>query len=145
MARDFDGEITAGALPAPEEAVALYRAAKWWGEENDFGAMRKMLENSFAVVCARSGGKLVGMMRAISDGISDAYMLDLVVAPEYRRRGIGKRLTDFLAAHLETCGIEWIVCIGVPGTENVYGKCERASAMAGHTPWRFRAGSSSGC
>ncbi len=134
---DFSFAVEIGVLPSPAEMVALYREADWWGDENDFESAKKMLSGSFAVATARSGNTVIGMMRAISDGVSDAYMLDLVVQKEFRRRGVGRALTEKLAEHLHRCGIEWIVLIGAPGTEKFYENCRNSKIMGDHTPWRF--------
>jgi predicted N-acetyltransferase YhbS len=75
-------------------------------------------------------------MRALSDGVSDAYMLDLIVHPDYRKLGAGRTIVHTLADFLKKQGIEWIVCIGVPGSETFYGKTE-AKNMDGFTPYRF--------
>lgn len=75
-------------------------------------------------------------MRGISDGVSDAYLLDLIVHPDYRKNGIGKQIVNTLADHLKQKGIEWIVCIGVPGSESFYAKTN-AKVMEGFTPYRF--------
>ena len=75
-------------------------------------------------------------MRAISDGVSDAYMLDLIVRADYRKLGAGRQIVHALANHLKSQGIEWIVCIGVPGSEAFYGKTD-ANVMDGFTPYRF--------
>ena len=96
-----------------------------------------MIANSFAVSAAFDpAGRLLGMARALSDGVSDAYILDVVVHPDYRRQGIGRRLVSTLANYLASFGIDWIVCIGVPGTDGLY-KSAGGEPMAGHTPFRF--------
>ena len=121
------------------EVAELYRAAGWMLDgEVPFG-LAPMLRNSFAVQAAfdAASGRLLGMMRALSDGCSDAYLLDLVVHPAARRRGIGRELVERLAAHLKSLGVEWIVCIGAPGTTEFYGATS-AMPMKDFTPWRFR-------
>lgn len=37
---------------------------------------------------------LVGFARAVSDGVSDAYLADVYVAPSHRGRGIGGRMVE---------------------------------------------------
>ena len=39
-------------------------------------------------------GDLVGFARAVSDGVSDAYLADVYVAPSHRGRGIGGRMVE---------------------------------------------------
>jgi spermidine synthase len=119
------------------EVLALYRAAGWFAQDDPAPQLDAMIANSFAVSAAFDpAGRLLGMARALSDGVSDAYILDVVVRPDHRRQGIGRRLVSALAEHLATFGIDWIVCIGVPGTESLY-KSAGGEPMTGHTPFRF--------
>jgi len=81
-----------------EDIVELYKSANWWKESYDPSAIKQLITGSFAFAVAvdPSSGKAVGMGRIISDGISDAYIQDLVVLSEHRRKGIGKQLVKAL-------------------------------------------------
>ena len=119
------------------DVLALYRAAGWFGPSDPAPELDAMIANSFAVSAAfDSAGCRVGMARALSDGVSDAYILDVVVDPAHRSRGIGREIVKRLADHLASCGVDWIVCVGVPGTESFY-RAAGAVPMDGHTPFRF--------
>jgi spermidine synthase len=119
------------------DALALYRAAGWFGMSDPAPELDAMIANSFAVSAAFDfAGRLIGMARALSDGVSDAYILDVVVDPAHRSRGVGREIVKRLADHLASCGVDWIVCIGVPGTEEFY-RAAGAAPMDGHTPFRF--------
>ncbi len=125
-------------LPEVAPAVlGLYREAGWLheGEAVDQNWMEKWLQNSFRIMGAFEQGRLIGLMRALSDGLSDAYLLDMVVARQYRRRGIGSRILQALVEELKSCDIEWIVCISVPGKDGLYAKV--GTAMPAHIPYRF--------
>ena len=121
---------------SPAEAAALYVEAGWM-ETADADAVAAMLKGTYAVSAAFHDGKLIGFMRAFSDGVSDAYMLDLVVTREYRKLGIGREILHRLAAYLKQRGIDWILCIGAPDTEKFYSRTE-AKKMDGYTPYRFQ-------
>ncbi len=119
------------------DALALYRAAGWFGPSDPAPELDAMIANSFAVSAAFDpAGRLVGMARALSDGVSDAYILDVVVDPAHRSQGVGREIVRRLADHLASFGIDWIVCIGVPGTEAFY-RAAGAAPMDGHTAFRF--------
>ena len=121
------------------DVLALYRAAGWFGPSDPASELDAMIANSFAVSAAFDpDGRLVGMARALSDGVSDAYILDVVVEPAHRSHGVGRTLVSRLAEHLASFGIDWIVCIGVPGTEAFY-RAAGAVPMDGHTAFRFKA------
>ena len=119
------------------DVLALYRAAGWFGPSDPAPELDAMIANSFAVSAAFDpSGRLVGMARALSDGVSDAYILDVVVDPAHRLHGIGRTVVKCLADYLASLGIDWIVCIGVPGTEAFY-RAAGAAPMDGHTAFRF--------
>ncbi len=61
-------------------------------------ALRRSFRHSQHVVFARDGDHLVGMARLLSDGVGNAYLLDVWTASAYRRRGIGSQMVRFLAA-----------------------------------------------
>ena len=65
-------------------------------------------------------GRLIGMGRAISDGVSDAFIQDVAVTKAFRRRGIGGEIVRQIAAVLQERGVDWIGLVGEPGTESFY-------------------------
>ncbi len=121
---------------SPAEAAALYVEAGWM-ESADQAEVAAMLKGTFAVSAAFHEGKLIGFMRAFSDGVSDAYLLDLIVSQEYRKQGIGREILHRLVNYLKQRGIDWILCIGAPDTEKFYSRTE-AKEMNGYTPYRFQ-------
>jgi ribosomal protein S18 acetylase RimI-like enzyme len=62
------------------------------------GALRRSFEQSQHVAFARDGERVVGMARLLSDGVCNAYLLDVWTASAYRRQGIAsammRRLLD---------------------------------------------------
>jgi ribosomal protein S18 acetylase RimI-like enzyme len=55
-------------------------------------ALRRSFEQSQHVAFARDGDRLVGMARLLSDGVCNAYLLDVWTASDYRRQGIGSAM-----------------------------------------------------
>jgi aralkylamine N-acetyltransferase len=102
----------------------LYRAAGWWEAEDDPEAadtIVRMIRGSLGfLVAKREDGRVVGMGRVISDGASDAYIQDVMVAPEDRRRGIGSEIVRRLAHHCTERGISWVGLVAEPGTKDFY-------------------------
>jgi ribosomal protein S18 acetylase RimI-like enzyme len=60
-------------------------------------ALRLAFERSQHVAFARDGGTVVGMARLLSDGVSNAYLLDVWTASSHRRRGIASDMIRALA------------------------------------------------
>jgi spermidine synthase len=60
------------------------------------------------------------MGRAISDGVSDAYIQDLTVLADQRNQGIGGMILRALVARLHADGLFWIGLIAEPGSASFY-------------------------
>ncbi|MGH2935330.1 MAG: GNAT family N-acetyltransferase [Gaiellaceae bacterium] len=60
-------------------------------------ALRRSFERTQHVAFARDGGRLVGMARLLSDGVCNAYLLDVWTQSSHRRQGIASRLVEMLA------------------------------------------------
>jgi len=59
-------------------------------------ALRLSFERSQHVAFAREGDRLVGMARLLSDGVCNAYLVDVWTAPAYRRQGIATAMMRLL-------------------------------------------------
>jgi ribosomal protein S18 acetylase RimI-like enzyme len=55
-------------------------------------ALRRSFEQSQHVAFARDGDRLVGMARLLSDGVCNAYLLDVWTASDHRRQGIASAM-----------------------------------------------------
>ena len=121
------------------EIANLYRAGGWWKEEYDQKELPRLIRGSFLFVIAvdRKTGHAVGMGRVISDGVSDGYIQDLVVLPEYRKTGIGAQIVATLVKKSIERGISWIGLIAEPDTEKFYLPFG-FHPMEGHVPLIFR-------
>jgi GNAT superfamily N-acetyltransferase len=87
----------------------LSTEAYWarWRERADFEAQ---LEVSWRVVGAYdTSGAIVGMARAISDGLNLAYLCDVFVLPEHRGRGIGRRLVEEMIDNGPGADFRWML------------------------------------
>jgi predicted GNAT family acetyltransferase len=60
-------------------------------------ALRRSFESSQHVAVATDGGRVVGMARLLSDGVCNAYLLDVWTLSSYRRRGIASSMVRQLA------------------------------------------------
>ena len=73
------------------DALAVLRAAcEFAPVDREF--LAQQVSGACWVVHAYDGARLVGFCRAISDGVSNAYVSSVMVDPEYRRRGIGREM-----------------------------------------------------
>lgn len=117
--------------------LELYRAAGWWQTDDNpeyIKTVKGIIANSFCFVIAKEGEKIIGMGRAISDGVSDAYIQDVTVDESYRGIGIGKEIIRTLVGYLKENKLQWIGLISEPGYEGFYQGLGFA-VMQGYTPF----------
>ena len=97
--------------------MALYRMAGWWEDDSDDPAqIHQLISGSHCFAIASAQGEIIGMGRAISDGVSDAYIQDITVNKSFRRRGIASRIVEELVKKLHEDGLYWIGLIAERGT-----------------------------
>ena len=75
-----------------EEILPLYESVGWRRYTQDSDALEKAYANSLCVLAAWEGEHLAGVVRAVGDGVSIVFIQDILVRPEYQRRGIGRAL-----------------------------------------------------
>jgi spermidine synthase len=115
------------------QIVELYRAQGWWqttdGESPHL--ISRLIAGSHCFVVAVKGEDIVGMGRAISDGVSDAYLQDITVRSDCRNHGIGMKILHVLLERLHADGLHWIGLIAEPGSDNLY----RRAGFQDMSPW----------
>lgn len=81
--------------PGTDELVALYDAVGWSAYTRDPEALTASIAGSHSVLTARDApGRLLGLVRTVSDGVTIVYVQDLLVVPTAHRSGIGGALLD---------------------------------------------------
>jgi spermidine synthase len=122
------------------DLIGLYVAASWWGGSTDNSDLvRAIVAGSHVFVTARHEGRIIGMGRAISDRVSDAYLQDITVLERYRGQGLAKKILQKLIERLTSDKIFWIALIAERGSSGLY---ERVGfkPMENSTPmWRLDA------
>lgn len=78
------------------ESVKVDLAADDFDNGRTAEALRRSFHQSQHVAFARDGERVVGMARLLSDGVCNAYLLDVWTASAYRRRGIASAMIRLL-------------------------------------------------
>ena len=78
------------------EILPLYKAVGWSNYYEHPHMLAGAWQNSLCILAAYEGEKLTGIIRAVGDGHSILFIQDILVYPEYQRRGIGTRLIQAL-------------------------------------------------
>lgn len=74
------------------EILGLYRAVGWSSYYDRPQMVAAAFANSLCTLGAYEDGRLLGFLRAVGDGASILFIQDIVVHPDYQRRGIGTAL-----------------------------------------------------
>lgn len=109
-----DATITAAQVEVLREAV---------GWERMPGQSARALARSYAHFSAMADGRLLAFVNVISDGVGDALLVDLMVAPELQGRGMGRALITQAIESLTADDIQCIEVLFVPELERFYRQC----------------------
>jgi ribosomal protein S18 acetylase RimI-like enzyme len=101
-----------------EELSALYRAAPLG--EKPAERLKTAFSHSLMRCFVREEGRLVGVGRALADGVDCSYICDIAVLPSHQGTGLGKEIVARLVE--ASRGHRKIILYAVPGREGFYRK-----------------------
>lgn len=102
MRYEFDAPVSAAALADLRESVG------WNRMERELADPR--LHDAFHLCCF-AGDRLVGYVAVVSNGVTDAYIQDLMVHPDHQQQGIGRELMQRALQRLRDDGIYMVSII----------------------------------
>lgn len=102
-----------------EQIAALRLTVGWDGRVEKY---RKKIGNSHFCVACFEGNTLIAYADVVSDAIDDAYIRDVIVHPDYQRRGIGTKLLSMITTRIKQEGIKMLHVIFEPSLEKFYRK-----------------------
>jgi N-acetylglutamate synthase-like GNAT family acetyltransferase len=108
-------------LPTAEEFERLFRSSGWT-EALDVAADRlaATLPHAWYAVCARRGGHILGTGAMLSDGVLHALIVNVIVVPEMRGRGIGTEIMKRLVARCQEAGVLQVQLFSARGKRGFY-------------------------
>ena len=107
-------EIRDGNDVPPEAVLGLFRHAEW-ARHRTRESVARVLARTPVVLTAWAGGRCVGLVRVLTDGAYRALVEDVVVHPDHRGQGVGRRLMEAALAHPEVRDVEVVFLFaGVP-------------------------------
>ncbi len=87
-------------------SVAALRTKVGWDARKD--KLEKIIGSTYMTAACFDGNSLVGIIDVISDGVDDAFIRNLVVDPEYQRKGVGQKLLALVIDRLKTDQIKTV-------------------------------------
>ncbi|MFD7554376.1 GNAT family N-acetyltransferase [Streptomyces sp. NPDC059835] len=112
-------QVVGGELDVAE-AAALYRASTLAERRpvEDTQRFARMLAGANLVIVARDEeGHLIGISRAITDGVYSTYLSDLAVDAAYQGRGVGR---DLIRATREAAPEAKLILLAAPAAVDYY-------------------------
>lgn len=103
-----------------DELQQLYRAVGWVAYLQDPELLPAAIVGSSHVVAARSDGRLVGLARVVSDGVSICYVQDVLVEPGLHRIGIGRSLVTAVLEPYSAVRQKVLLTDAEPGQRRFY-------------------------
>lgn len=83
----------------------------YWGRWRTPDDVSKQIDGSWRVVAAygRPTGEQVGFARAVSDGVSFAYLADVIIDPGHRGAGLGKAIVHTMIDDGPGAAFRWVL------------------------------------
>jgi len=103
------------------EQVETLRTVVGWDRMQ--GCYERILAHSYTHFSIQSEGRLVAFVNVLSDGLADAFLVDLMVDPGFQGRGMGLTLVRHAIAALKADGIRCVEVIFEPRLEAFYRRC----------------------
>lgn len=86
----------------PKEISDLRQAVGWNRLDDELSS--PLLNDDFKISCYE-GNQLIGFLSVVSNGVTDAYIQDVMVHPNYQNQGIGTKLMNMAIGEIKKKGI----------------------------------------
>ena len=103
-----------------EEILSLYASVGWTAYTDCPETLQRGFENSLLTLAAYEDGQLAGLIRTVGDGNTIVFVQDILVYPEYQRRGIGRALLQAVLDHYSHVRQIELATDNTPGTIGFY-------------------------
>jgi GNAT superfamily N-acetyltransferase len=120
----------------------LARVHQWLSQESYWaqGRTREAVERSVAtstVFGAYCGDEQVGFARAVTDGVTFAWLCDVFVSPAHRGHGVGRALVRAAALYADECGLK-IMLLATRDAQGLYERYGNFHVVENPGRWMVR-------
>ena len=122
MIYKYNETVSAKALSDLRESVG------WNRMESEYS---NPLMTSYYHIAVYEDGKLVGYIDSVSNGVTDAYIQDLMVHPDYQGKGLGTELMNQMITYLKENRIYIISVVFEESLKQFYNRFGFSSMLCG--------------
>jgi GNAT superfamily N-acetyltransferase len=103
------------------DVIHGFLAQSHWAKGIPLAVVERSIANSFAFGLYRDG-RQIGFARVVTDHATVAYLADVFILPQERRKGLGRWLVESVLRHPELRGLRrWL--LGTRDAQGLYEKC----------------------
>ncbi|MGD0274236.1 MAG: GNAT family N-acetyltransferase [Gaiellaceae bacterium] len=81
----------------------------YWAKGRPYEVQQRLVREASRVVGLYHSGHQIGFARTVSDGAAIAYLADVYVLPQYRRRGFGTMIVRFSVEEGPFAHMRWVL------------------------------------
>lgn len=118
---------------SPQEISELRKSVGWNSMEEYYN---DSLKQSYFYICCYEEDKLIGFLDVVSNGVTDAYIQDVMVSPKYQGKGIGTALINKAINKLKEDNIYMISVIFEESLLSFYNKFGFNTMLSGQLDTR---------
>lgn len=114
-----------------EKVEKLYNDVGWVAYTKEIEVLQQALINSLEVITAWHGEELIGLIRAVGDGLTILYVQDILVLNVYQNQGIATQLMDKMFEKFKNVRQKVLLTEEAPDVRHFYEKNGLQSADQG--------------
>jgi len=116
-----------------KQVEKLYNDVEWSAYTKDLEVLQQALSHSLEVISAWDGDELVGLIRAVGDGLTILYIQDILVLKAYQNQGIATQLMEQMVGKYKNVRQKVLLTEESPDVRHFYEKNEFQSCDQGTT------------
>ncbi|WP_338488237.1 GNAT family N-acetyltransferase [Ruoffia tabacinasalis] len=114
-----------------EKVEKLYNDVGWVSYTKKMEVLQQALRNSLEVITAWHGEELIGLIRAVGDGLTILYVQDILVLNAYQNQGVATQLMDKMLEKFKNVRQKVLLTEEAPDVRHFYEKNEFQSCDQG--------------
>jgi GNAT superfamily N-acetyltransferase len=104
----------------PKEIADLRQCVGWDRSESSY---HQVLKKHHTYSVRNQHGDLIAYVSVLTDEVADAFLLDLLVHPDFQGQGIGKQIVQFAISDMRESGVQCVQVTFNDELEEFYKKC----------------------